>query len=193
MAGGVSANGAMTMAAKHRSNSKSAPTFDDVPPEFRERFSEIVALTDDFCDRFLNDEYKQVCRKTAFALCQKGSPVLRGKPASWACGITYAVGRVNFLTDPSQTPHMKAEEIARGFGISPATMHAKSRIIWNGLDLMLLDPDFTLASRADQNPLIWMLKVNGMMTDIRFAPRGAQVAAYEQGLIPYIPADRAKH
>src|SRR5687768_10279857 len=111
----------MPMAAQNKSNSKSVPTLDDVSPEFRERFTEIVALADDFCDRFLNDEYKQVCRKMAVGLCQEGSPVLRGKPASWASGLVYAVGRVNFLTDPSQAPHMKAEEIAQGFGISPAT------------------------------------------------------------------------
>lgn len=181
------------MAARNRSNSKSAPTLDDVPPEFRKRFTEIVCLADDFCNRFLNDEYTQVCRKMAVSLCQKCSPVLRGKSSSWACGLVYAVGRVNFLTDPSQTPHMKAEEIAQGFGISPATMYAKSSDIWSGIDLMQLDPDFTIASRADRNPLIWMLKVNGFMTDIRYEPRDAQVVAYEQGLIPYIPADGGKH
>lgn len=162
----------------------------DVPSEYRERFVEIVALTDEFCDRNLNDEYKAVSRKMAASLCQEGSPVLRGKVASWACGLVYAVGRVNFLTDPHQTPHMKAEEIAAGFGVSPATMHAKNREIQNGLDLMPLDPDFTIASRVDDNPLVWMLEVNGFLMDIRHAPREAQVVAYEKGLIPYIPADQ---
>ena len=42
----------------------------------------------------------------------------------------------------------------------------------------------------DDNPLVWMLEVNGFVMDIRTAPREAQVAAYENGLIPYIPADR---
>ena len=88
---------------------------------------------------------------------------------------------------------MKAEEIALGFGISSATMYAKSGEIWNGLDLSQLDPTFTIASRVDQNPLIWMLKINGFLMDIRHAPRDAQVVAFEKGLIPYIPADRAKH
>jgi hypothetical protein len=32
--------------------------------------------------------------------------------------------------------------------------------------------------------------LNGLMMDIRRAPRDAQVAAFEKGLIPYIPADR---
>jgi hypothetical protein len=182
----------LKMDRRQKRPSKSEWTLDDVPQEFRDRYTEIVTLVDDFCDQFLNEEYKHVCRKMAVSLCQKGSPVLRGKPASWACGLVYAVARVNGLTDPSLLPHMKAEEIAQGFGISPATMYAKNSEIWSGLDLMQLDPDFTIASRADRNPLIWMLKVNGVMMDIRYAPRGAQVVAFEQGLIPYIPADRVK-
>ena len=47
-----------------------------------------------------------------------------------------------------------------------------------------------LTSRLDDNLLVWMLEVNGFLMDIRMAPREAQVAAYEKGLIPYIPADR---
>ena len=161
-----------------------------VPSDYRKRYVEIVTLTDEFCDGHLNDEYKAVCRKMTACLCQHGSPVLRGKVASWACGVAYAVGRVNFLTDPSQTPHMKAEQIAAGFGVSSATMHAKSREIHDGLNLMPLDPDFTVTSQVADNPLVWMLTVNGILTDIRYAPREAQVMAYEKGLIPYIPADR---
>ena len=42
----------------------------------------------------------------------------------------------------------------------------------------------------EDNPLVWMLSVNGFLMDIRQAPRDAQVVAFEKGLIPYIPADR---
>ena len=42
----------------------------------------------------------------------------------------------------------------------------------------------------EDNPLVWMLSVNGLLMDIRDAPREAQVVAFEKGLIPYIPADR---
>jgi hypothetical protein len=37
----------------------------------------------------------------------------------------------------------------------------------------------------DDNPLVRVLEVNGFLMDIRMAPREAQVAAYEKGLIPY--------
>lgn len=164
---------------------------DDIPPEYRERFIEIVTLTEDFCKKHLNGEYADVCRRLAHSVCHEDSPVLKGKAASWACGIAYAAGRVNYLTDPSQDPHLTAEQIAKGFGVSSATMYAKYRAISNGLDLMPFDPDFTIASRVDSNPLIWILKVNGLLVDIRICPREAQVVAYEQGLIPYVPADRA--
>jgi hypothetical protein len=108
-----------------------------------------------------------VCRWLAHCVCHEDSPVLRGKAASWACGIAYAAVRVNLLTDPSQDPHLTAEQIAQDFGVSSVTMHAKYRAISNGLDLMPFDPEFTVASRVDDNPLVWILKVNGLLVDIR--------------------------
>ena len=48
---------------------------------------------------------------------------------------------------------------------------------------------WTLPSKMDENPMVWMLEVNGFLMDIRHAPRELQEAAFEKGLIPYIPAD----
>jgi len=164
---------------------------DEVPGYCTSRFVALVSLTDAFCDAHLNDEYRDLCRKVAIAICQENTPVIKGNAEGWAAGVVYALGRVNFLTDASQKPHMKAGEIAEGFGVSMATMQAKARIISDSLQLMPLHPEWTLPSRMDDNPLVWMLEVNGLLMDIRCAPRAAQVVAYEQGLIPYIPADRA--
>ena len=47
-----------------------------------------------------------------------------------------------------------------------------------------------VASRMEDNPLVWMAEVNGFLVDLRHAPREVQEIAYEQGLIPYIPADQ---
>lgn len=58
------------------------------------------------------------------------------------------------------------------------------------LKIYQLDPNWSLPSRLDDNPMVWMLNVNGFLMDIRHAPREAQVVAFEKGLIPYIPADR---
>ncbi|MFP4217161.1 MAG: DUF6398 domain-containing protein [Phycisphaerae bacterium] len=162
----------------------------EVPRAYRERFDEIIERTDAFCDRHLNDEYKQLCREMATAICAAKLPVRRGKPEGWAAGVVYALGQVNFLSDPSQDPHMKSEEIAQGIGVSPATMQAKAKIIREKLDLIQMDPSWSLPSMLSDNPLVWMLEVNGLLVDIRMAPREAQVIAYEKGLIPYIPADQ---
>jgi len=163
---------------------------DDVAEDYIPRFADFVTLTDSFCDAALNAEYKTLCREMAICICQEDSPVLRGKPESWASGIVYALGRVNFLDDPSQTPHMKSKEIAKAFGVSVGTMRAKAKIIDNGLGLTPFHPDWSLPSKMDDNPLVWMLEVNGLLIDARTAPREIQEIAYEDGLIPYIPADR---
>ena len=50
------------------------------------------------------------------------------------------------------------------------------------------DVGYVLALTA----LPWTLKlVNGFIMDVRDAPREVQEAAFEKGLIPYIPAEKA--
>jgi hypothetical protein len=180
----------MTNSNQTSADNALAGLMSNVPKAYAARLTELVGLTDGFCDAHLNAEYKDLCREMAVAICQKGSLVLHGKPQGWAAGIVYALGWVNFLGDSNQTPHMKSPDIANGFGVSMATMQAKAKVIREELDLIPFHPDWTLASRMDSNPLVWMLEVNGFLMDIRKAPREAQAAAYEKGLIPYIPADR---
>jgi hypothetical protein len=45
---------------------------------------------------------------------------------------------------------------------------------------------------AEKNPLMWMVEVNGLLVDLRDMPREVQEIAFEDGLIPYIPADRKR-
>ncbi len=152
----------------------------------------IVDMTDQFCREHLNDEYAVLCRKLAEKLARKRpSPLLSGKPNTWACGIVRTIGLVNFLDDRSQNPHMKLTAIDRGFGVGESTGQGKSKLIRNLLKIRQFDHEWTLPSRMDENPLIWMLEVNGFMQDIRDCPREAQEIAFEKGIIPYIPADRA--
>lgn len=151
----------------------------------------IVGLCDQFCQDHLNDEYAAMCRKLTEKLARKRpSPVLSGKPNAWACGIVRTIGMVNFLDDPSQQPHLKLAAIDQALGVVESTGQGKSRLIRKLLKIMQLDPEWTLPSRLDNNPLVWMLSVNGFLMDIRNSPRDVQVEAFVQGLIPYIPADR---
>ena len=77
-----------------------------------------------------------------------------------------------------------------GFGISESSGAAKLAAIRKLLKIHQLDPNWTLPSRLDANPLVWTLEVNGFMMDVRHAPREVQEIAFKKGLIPYIPADR---
>src|SRR5215469_18097412 len=159
-----------------------------VPKEMQARFNEITHLTDAFSQLYLNEEYGQLCRELAATLCRKRpSPLARGNATTWACGIIHALGMVNFLFDSSQTPHIAASQIWEYFKLSSSTMQAKSKQIRDLLGMYPMDPDWSNSSMVDQNPLIWMLEVNGLIIDVRQAPRDIQEAAFRQGLIPYIP------
>jgi len=161
-----------------------------IPGELQQVFTEVVGLMDAFCERHLNEDYRELCREMAVSVCQAGLPIGKGKPAGWASAIVHVIGRVNFLQDRNQSPYMTTAQVAAGFGVSEGTMMAKSKIIRDELELMQLDPDWCLPALLADNPLVWMLKVNGFIMDIRTAPREAQEEAYRLGLIPFIPADK---
>ncbi|MFV1967991.1 MAG: DUF6398 domain-containing protein [Pirellulaceae bacterium] len=151
-------------------------------------FEVIVEMTDAFCEAYLTGEYADHCRKLAAALARKRpSPLTRGKWETWACGIVRTVGWVNFLDDPTQTPHMKLTFIDKAFGVAESTGQGKSKVIRTLLRIRKFDPKWTLPSTMDDNPMIWMVEVNGFLMDMRDAPRELQEAAFDEGLIPYIP------
>ncbi|HEV2462054.1 MAG TPA: DUF6398 domain-containing protein [Ktedonobacterales bacterium] len=159
-----------------------------VPKAMQVYFDAITQLTDSFAQVYLNDEYAQLCRQLTATLCRKRpSPLVAGKAPTWACGIVHAVGMVNFLFDASQTPHVPASQIWDHFGLSASTMQAKSKQVRDLVGMSPLDPDWTLPSRLDKNPLVWMLEINGVVVDVRAAPRAIQEEALRRGLIPYLP------
>lgn len=153
---------------------------------------EIVGIIDAFCHEFLDDEYATLCRKLAGILARKRpSPLIRGRPESWASGIVRVIGWINFLNDPSQAHHMTMADIDERMGVSEATGSAKATAIRKLVKIRPFDPDWTLPSRMEDNPLAWMIQVNGLIVDARRVPREIQEEAFRKGLIPYIPDDRA--
>lgn len=162
-----------------------------VPEPMKALYDEISAISDGFCKDYLNDEYAELARKMAATLARKRpSPLVNGRANGWAAGILYTLGQVNFLFDKSQSPHMRADELCKRIGVSQQTASGRAQKIREMLEIFQMHPDWTLPSRVGENPLIWILSVNGMMVDIRDMPREAQVVAFQKGLIPYIPADR---
>ena len=164
---------------------------ENVPKPMQEKYKAIVEITDSFSRENLNDEYAQLIRYAVAAVCRKRpSPVETGKANTWACGIAHAIGTVNFLFDKSQTPHIKTGELYKKFGVSESTGQAKSKAVRDMLGMYQMDPNWSLPSRLQSNPMAWMLSVNGMLVDVRRMPREVQEIAFEKGLIPYIPDDK---
>ena len=164
-----------------------------VPKALAEKFAAITTLTDAFCATHLNEEYRQLIQQVVGALARKRpSPLLKGKENVWAAAAVHAVGRVNFLDDPAQTPHCRPPAIFQYFGIAQGTGQGKSKEIRYILAMDRMSPAWTLPSRLADNPLVWMLQVNGLVVDIRRAPIELQRVAFEKGLIPFVHAEPAE-
>ena len=161
----------------------------DIPDDAIKTLMQIIELTNDFCSNHLNEEYRELCEDLVWEAFEERLPLEKGRPTGWASGIVHAVGFVNFLQDPNQSPHMTSIQIAEGFGVSQQTMQTKSKIIRDKLDMIQLDPNWCLPSRLGDNPLVWMLEVDGLVIDARTAPVEFQQEAYRLGLIPYIPGE----
>ncbi len=162
-----------------------------VPKNMQARYDQIVGLTDEVCQKHLNDEYRELAQAMAAALCRRRpSPVASGQARTWACGIVYTLGKINFLSDPASEPHMTLADVCAAFGVGQSTASAKSRVIIDALGTHQMDPAWSLRRFIDSNPLVWMAEVNGMLVDLRDMPREVQEIAFQKGMIPYIPDNR---
>jgi hypothetical protein len=121
---------------------------------------------------------------------KRPTPPASGQPRTWACGIIHVLGQLNFLSHEASQPHMTMADVCTAFGVGQCTTSAKAKVISDALHTNRMDPTWMLKSIVDQNPLVWMTEVNGLLIDVRDMPREVQVIAYEKGMIPYISADQ---
>ncbi len=161
---------------------------ENVPKKMQAKYDAITALTDQVCKTHLTEEYAELARRLTAKLARKRpSPLERGRAKSWACGIVYALGQVNFLFDSSQDPHIPAAELCELFDVATSTGGNKAKTVREAAKMSRFDPEWMLSSMIEENPLVWMISVNGFMLDARNAPFPIQLEAYQKGLIPYIP------
>ncbi|OYV17993.1 MAG: hypothetical protein CG438_1180, partial [Methylococcaceae bacterium NSP1-1] len=128
---------------------------ENVPKVMQEKYKAIVEITDRFSKENLNEDYAQLIRYAVAALSRKRpSPLETGNINTWACGITHAIGMVNFLFDKSQTPHISAKELYKKFGLGESTGNSKSKAVRTLLGMYQLDPDWSLPNRLQSNPMV---------------------------------------
>lgn len=163
----------------------------NIPDALQEKFTEIMDIVKKLSEEHLNEEYYELAQELAAKLARKRpSPLLSGRSNTWSAGIIHALGMINFLFDKSQEPYLSSKELADWFGLSQSTIGAKSKSIRDMFKMRHMDPAWTLRSNLDNNPMVWMIIVNGFIIDARRASYEIQEQAYRAGIIPYIPSNK---
>lgn len=160
-----------------------------IPNAVRATVDPVLEWIDGFCTEHLDDEYARLSAKMAAKLARKRpSPLLRGDGRIWAASIVYTVGQVNFLNDPSLTPHLTTDQFSAASGVPKSTLANKARLIRDTLNTGQFDPDFCRRDLLPRNPMAWMIEVNGLVVDARMLPPELQAEARRRGLIPDLDA-----
>jgi hypothetical protein len=160
-----------------------------VPKALQPVAEEIADITDAVCLAVLDEEYAGLARRAIARLARKRpSPLTAGRRATWAAGVVYALGQANFLLDPANEPCVTADQLSDAFGVAKSTMGSKARQVRDLLRISPLSPEFQRAEVIAQNPLNWIIAVNGLAVDVRHAPPYIQAEAFDRGLIPCMPA-----
>src|SRR6202044_1609652 len=134
------------------SSRRESPMPKSKPAQSPDQVFEVIAgLVEAFCREHLNEEYADLCRRLTEKLARKRpSPLVSGKPNTWACGIVRTIGWVNFLDDKSQKPHMKLTAIDKAFGVGESTGQGKSMLIRKMLKIRHKEAAWSLRRRMAQ-------------------------------------------
>ena len=164
-----------------------------IPAQMQPVYEEIAGMIEEYCEKYLNEEYRALCLRLLEKLCRKRpSPLLKGRRNTWAAGIVYAIAANNFIFDKSMPVHLTADELSRPFGVAPSTAGNKAAEIRKLVRMSPWDTEWLLQELIEDNPAIWMLSVDGFIVDARDLPLEFQQEAARRGLIPYVPAMRQK-
>ena len=156
-----------------------------IPTAIRERAQAITDITDRACHEHLDEEYRQIARRLVGRLARKRpSPLARGDARIWAAAVIYAAGQINFLFDPTQTPHLTAKQLAERFGVVQTTMASKAGLINRALNIGIFEPELTRIAMLEQHPMAWIVEVDGLLVDARMLSAELQDEARRLGLIP---------
>ena|ERR1700722_315392 len=159
-----------------------------IPAAMRPAAEQVIALTDAVCADLLDVEYVGLTRHVVAKLARKRpSPLQSGRATTWAGGVIWALGQVNFLFDRSSEPYVTHDDLADAFGLSKSTLSQKAKQVRDILQMTWGKPEFLRAEQVDSSPMIWFIEVNGMALDARQLPLEIQVEAYLKGIIPYVP------
>jgi hypothetical protein len=127
----------------------------------------LIQMTDGFAERYLDEDYKMLCRKLIEKMSRKRQvPFLSGRLDIWAAAVVYALGQINFLFDKSFEPYVSAPDLCDYFGTSQSTISQKAKTIRDMLKMRYFDEEFSTERMQNENPLNEFVMVNGLIVPI---------------------------
>ena len=164
-----------------------------IPRELLKKHDAISKMITEYCQTYLNKEYEEICLHALDKLCCKRPCLLKtGRVRTWAAGIIYAIGSINFIFDKEQPIHMSSKELTAPLGVAVPTASGKSTIIKKALKINYYQMEWSLSSVMEDNSLLWMVSKNGRHYDARTFSAKLQQRYFEKGLIPYVITDKNK-
>ena len=98
-----------------------------IPKSMMTTYAQIEPLISSFCFEHLDEDYRQLCLKMLEKLCRKRpSPLLCGKPNSWAAGIVYFLCAENNYFRGNDPGCLRAAQLAACFGLSASAAYNRA-------------------------------------------------------------------
>jgi hypothetical protein len=127
----------------------------------------LIQMTDGFAERYLDEDYKMLCRKLIEKMSRKRQvPFLSGRLEIWAAAVVYALGQINFLFDKSFEPYVSATDLCDYFGTSQSTVSQKAKKIRDMFKMGYFDEEFSTEKMQEENPLDNLVMINGLIFPI---------------------------
>ncbi len=127
----------------------------------------LIEMTDGFADRYLDEDYKMLCRKLIDKMSRKRQvPFLSGRLEIWAAAVVYALGQINFLFDKNFEPYVSATDLCNYFGTSQSTTSQKAKIIRDMFKMRYFDEEFSTEKMQKENPLNEFVMVDGLIVPV---------------------------
>lgn len=143
--------------------------------KIEEKKQALISMTTEFCDKYLDEEYKHLCEKLIQKMSRKrGAPFLYGGIEIWAAAVVHAIGSINFLFDKSFKPYVSASDICSYFRVSKSTVSQKAKVIRDMFKMRYWDREFSTSKTRESDPFANMVMVNGMIADISTLPKEFQ-------------------
>ena len=152
---------------------------------------ELIKLTEEFCSKYLDEEYKELCKKIIEKMARKREvPFLSGKLTIWAASIIHALGQTNFLYDKSFEPFIKYDTLTEHFKTSKRTVTSKAKVIRDMFKMHPFCEEFTTENIMEQNPVENMMKMFEEAFGIQISPEELMDMENEEKFFPgEIPED----